>query len=152
MSFKTKDFYGKDVAEAIKKACEEFGVAQENLTIEVLETGSKGIFGLIRQKAHIRAKMQAAEDEVLDPSPEIFEITLADGEHSVGELNEIIPLSQSALSQQLARLRREGLVKTRRESQVIHYSLCDGPADRVINVLHDIFCGTGTPHTTKEQH
>jgi spoIIIJ-associated protein len=70
MSFKTKDFYGKDVAEAIKKACEEFGVAQENLTIEVLETGSKGIFGLIRQKAHIRAKMQAAEDEVLDPSPE----------------------------------------------------------------------------------
>lgn len=65
---------------------------------------------------------------------------LADGEHSVGELNEIIPLSQSALSQQLARLRREGLVKTRRESQVIHYSLCSGPADRVINVLHDIFC------------
>jgi DNA-binding transcriptional ArsR family regulator len=78
--------------------------------------------------------------------------TLAEGEHSVGELNEIIPLSQSALSQQLARLRREGLVKTRRESQVIHYSLCDGPADRVINVLHDIFCGTGTRHSTKEQH
>ena len=65
---------------------------------------------------------------------------LASGEHSVGELNEIIPLSQSALSQQLARLRREGLVKTRRESQVIHYSLCDGPADRIIHVLHDIFC------------
>ena len=77
---------------------------------------------------------------------------LADSERSVGELNEMIPLSQSALSQQLARLRREGLVKTRRESQVIHYSLCDGPADRVINVLHDIFCGTGAPHTTKEQH
>jgi DNA-binding transcriptional ArsR family regulator len=51
--------------------------------------------------------------------------TLAEGERSVGELNEIIPLSPSALSQQLARLRREGLVKTRRESQVIHYSLCD---------------------------
>lgn len=65
---------------------------------------------------------------------------LADGERSVGELNEIIPLSQSALSQQLARLRREEMVKTRRESQVIHYSLCAGPADRVINVLHDIFC------------
>ncbi len=78
--------------------------------------------------------------------------TLAGGERSVGELNEIIPLSQSALSQQLARLRREGLVKTRRESQVIHYSLCDGPADRVINVLHDIFCGTGNPATRKEAH
>jgi DNA-binding transcriptional ArsR family regulator len=78
--------------------------------------------------------------------------TLAEGERSVGELNEIIPLSQSALSQQLARLRRDGLVKTRRESQVIHYSLCDGPADRVINVLHDIFCGTSDPAAIKEQH
>ena len=78
--------------------------------------------------------------------------TLAEGERSVGELNEIIPLSQSALSQQLARLRREGLVKTRRESQVIFYSLCEGPADRVINVLHDIFCGTGDPAAIKEQH
>jgi DNA-binding transcriptional ArsR family regulator len=78
--------------------------------------------------------------------------TLAEGERSVGELNEIIPLSQSALSQQLARLRREGLVKTRRESQVIHYSLCDGPADRVINVLHDIFCGTEDPATKRESH
>ena len=78
--------------------------------------------------------------------------TLAEGERSVGELNEIIPLSQSALSQQLARLRRDGLVRTRRESQVIHYSLCDGPADRVINVLHDIFCGTSDPAAIKEQH
>ena len=78
--------------------------------------------------------------------------TLAEGERSVGELNEIIPLSQSALSQQLARLRRDGLVNTRRESQVIHYSLCDGPADRVINVLHDIFCGTGDPATKREPH
>lgn len=69
--------------------------------------------------------------------------TLAEGEHSVGELNEIIPLSQSALSQQLARLRREGLVQTRRESQTIYYSLSPGPADRVIHVLHDIYCSTG---------
>ena len=68
--------------------------------------------------------------------------TLAEGERSVGELNEIIPLSQSALSQQLARLRQYGLVKTRRESQAIYYSLADGPADRVINLLHDIYCGT----------
>ncbi|MBT8329322.1 MAG: RNA-binding protein [Desulfofustis sp.] len=70
MSSETKDFYGKNVAVAIKKACEEFGVAQENLTIEVLETGSKGIFGLIRQKAHIRVKIQAIEEEAVEPSPE----------------------------------------------------------------------------------
>ena len=67
---------------------------------------------------------------------------LTEGEQSVSDLNDRIPLSQSALSQQLARLRQKGLVKTRRESQTIYYSLADGPADRVINLLHDIYCGT----------
>ena len=66
--------------------------------------------------------------------------TLAEGERSVGELNELVPLSQSALSQQLARLRREGLVETRRESQTIYYSLVPGPADKIIHLLHDIYC------------
>ncbi len=66
--------------------------------------------------------------------------TLAGGERSVGDLNGVVPLSQSALSQQLARLRQQGLVKTRRESQTIFYSLMPGPTDRVINVLHDIYC------------
>lgn len=67
---------------------------------------------------------------------------LAEGERSVGELNELIPLSQSALSQQLARLRSQGLVNTRRESQTIYYSLAQGPVDKVIHLLHDIYCGT----------
>ena len=66
--------------------------------------------------------------------------SLAGGERSVGELNEHIALSQSALSQQLARLRREGLVTTRREAQTIYYSLCEGPAERVIQLLRDIYC------------
>lgn len=70
MSLDTKDFYGKNVAEAIKNACDDFGVPQENLTIEVLETGSKGIFGLIRQKAHIRAKIQEIDEEPADRTPE----------------------------------------------------------------------------------
>lgn len=69
---------------------------------------------------------------------------LAEGERSVGDLNTVVPLSQSALSQQLARLRQQGLVKTRRESQTIYYSLAEGPADRVIKLLHDIYCGTAT--------
>ena len=67
---------------------------------------------------------------------------LTEGERSVSDLNAIIPLSQSALSQQLARLRQQGLVKTRRESQTIFYSLVKGPADRIIHLLHDIYCGT----------
>lgn len=66
---------------------------------------------------------------------------LAEGETSVGDLNDVIPLSQSALSQQLARLRRQGLVQTRREAQTIYYSLDEGPAQKVIQLLHDIYCG-----------
>ena len=62
-------------------------------------------------------------------------------ERSVGELNDVVPLSQSALSQQLARLRQQGLVDTRRESQTIHYRLADGPARRIIELLHEIYCG-----------
>ncbi|MDK9705904.1 MAG: Jag N-terminal domain-containing protein [Desulforhopalus sp.] len=63
MSVDKNDYYGKDVAEAIKKACEELGVPQENLDIEVVETGSTGIFGLIRKKARIRAGIKIAADE-----------------------------------------------------------------------------------------
>ncbi len=73
--------------------------------------------------------------------------TLAGGERSVGELNEIVPLSQSALSQQLARLRRQELVKTRRASQTIYYSLASGPTRKVIELLHNIYCST--PATTE---
>jgi DNA-binding transcriptional ArsR family regulator len=71
---------------------------------------------------------------------------LIDQERSVGELNELIPLSQSALSQQLARLRQQGIVQTRRESQTIYYSLAPGPTGRVIHLLHDIYCSTKGMH------
>ncbi|SDO44992.1 Jag family protein [Desulforhopalus singaporensis] len=65
MSSNKKDFYGKEVTEAIRKACESLGVAQEKLDIEVIETGSTGIFGLIRKKAHIRVEVKAdAEEDV----------------------------------------------------------------------------------------
>jgi ArsR family transcriptional regulator, virulence genes transcriptional regulator len=73
---------------------------------------------------------------------------LAEGERSVGDLNELIPLSQSALSQQLARLRSQGLVITRRESQTIFYALAHGPVDKIIHLLHDIYC---SPRKTRGQ-
>lgn len=66
MSLDKNDYYGKDVAEAIKKACEELGVPQENLDIEVVETGSTGIFGLIRKKARIRAGIKPVADVAID--------------------------------------------------------------------------------------
>ncbi|HET6805514.1 MAG TPA: metalloregulator ArsR/SmtB family transcription factor [Frateuria sp.] len=66
---------------------------------------------------------------------------LVEGERSVGQLHEALPaLSQSALSQHLARLREDGLVSTRREAQSIHYALEPGPAQAVIEALHDAYC------------
>ncbi|MDP3857062.1 MAG: metalloregulator ArsR/SmtB family transcription factor [Stagnimonas sp.] len=69
--------------------------------------------------------------------------TLAEGERSVGELNQSVPLSQSALSQHLALLREDELVLTRREAQTIYYSLAKGPALTVINALHSVYCKAG---------
>lgn len=63
-------------------------------------------------------------------------------EMTVGQINEELPdLSQSALSQHLAKLRDEGMVGTRRESQTIWYRLVEGPAEGVIATLYGIYCG-----------
>jgi DNA-binding transcriptional ArsR family regulator len=66
---------------------------------------------------------------------------LVESELSVSQINERLDLSQSALSQHLARLREEGLVNTRRDAQTIYYSLADGPAQALIGTLHAIYCG-----------
>lgn len=57
------------------------------------------------------------------------------GEKNVGELEEIVGLSQSALSQHLARLRADNLVSTRRSAQTIYYSLSHGSVDSVMQSL-----------------
>lgn len=67
---------------------------------------------------------------------------LLKGEACVTELQNAVGLSQSALSQHLARLRQDALVKTRRESRTIYYSLADDRVKRMIALLHDIFCAT----------
>lgn len=61
-------------------------------------------------------------------------------ELSVSQLNESLDLSQSALSQHLAVLRRDNLVKTRRESQTIYYSLNGDQASIIISTLHQMYC------------
>ena len=74
---------------------------------------------------------------------------LTEGEHSVGALQEGSGLSQSALSQHLAKLREEGLVATRREGQTIFYSLADPKAARVLETLASIYCPPRKPKTRK---
>jgi len=59
---KPKDFYSKDVADAIRQACAEFATSQEHLNIEVVATGSAGIFGLCKKRAHIRATLKQDSD------------------------------------------------------------------------------------------
>jgi len=67
--------------------------------------------------------------------------SLAEGEASVSELNARVSLSQSALSQHLAVLREDELVRTRREAQTIYYSLADSKALPIIQTLHNVYCG-----------
>ena len=65
------------------------------------------------------------------------------GEASVGALQAVVGLSQSALSQHLARLRRVGMVTTRREGQTIHYRLADDETRALMRALYATFCEPG---------
>jgi ArsR family transcriptional regulator, virulence genes transcriptional regulator len=65
---------------------------------------------------------------------------LLKGERSVTELVSAVGLSQSALSQHLARLRQDALVTTRRDAQTIHYSLSSDRVSRLIALLYELYC------------
>ncbi|MBI4725348.1 MAG: helix-turn-helix transcriptional regulator [Rhodomicrobium sp.] len=68
---------------------------------------------------------------------------LAERERSVTELENILSLRQPTVSQQLARLRLDGLVTTRRDGKTIYYSLNDDDIRRVISLIYDLFCHGG---------
>ena len=65
---------------------------------------------------------------------------LAQGEKSVSELEQELNLRQPTVSQQLARLRADGLVSTRRDGKVIYYSLASDEARTIIGAIYDVFC------------
>ncbi|MEJ2117587.1 MAG: metalloregulator ArsR/SmtB family transcription factor [Alphaproteobacteria bacterium] len=67
---------------------------------------------------------------------------LSEKERSVSELEHILALRQPTVSQQLARLREESLVKTRRDGNAIYYSLANDRVRKIINALYEIFCST----------
>lgn len=70
--------------------------------------------------------------------------SLGDQEKSVSSLESELGIKQSALSQHLARLRRDGLVKTRRDAQTIYYSLSNPDVMTIIAVLQNLFCASPT--------
>ena len=65
---------------------------------------------------------------------------LAEGEKSVSELEDILSLRQPTVSQQLARLRADGLVSTRRDGKTVYYNLASAEARVVIGAIYDVFC------------
>lgn len=65
---------------------------------------------------------------------------LASGEKSVTDLEELLSARQAAVSQQLSRLRQEGLVTPRREGKIIYYSLSDNRSTQIMEVVYDLFC------------
>lgn len=67
---------------------------------------------------------------------------LAQGERSVRELEALLGIRQPSLSQQLARLRADDLVSTRRDGKAIYYRLISSEAGRVIDLLYELYCGT----------
>ncbi|MCR9106262.1 MAG: metalloregulator ArsR/SmtB family transcription factor [Gammaproteobacteria bacterium] len=75
-----------------------------------------------------------------NPSRLLVLCALVTREHTAGELEQLTGISQSAISQHLARLRKSGLVQTRRDAQRIFYALKDPAARAVLETLHGIYC------------
>lgn len=71
---------------------------------------------------------------------------LWEGEKSVGELARLTGIRDTAVSQQLTLLRKDGIVAARREAQTLYYSIVHEGAARILEVLHGVFCEGDTPH------
>jgi DNA-binding transcriptional ArsR family regulator len=101
--------------------------AKQNIALEALSAKAMDVAGLL--------KVLANDQRLL-----VLCHLVAEGELSVGALAERLELSQSALSQHLARLRIQGLVDFRRQSQTLHYRLADPKAARLLETLRDLYC------------
>lgn len=75
---------------------------------------------------------------------------LHQGERSVSALEAVVGLSQSALSQHLAKLRAADIVKTRRDAQTIFYSIADERAARILALLYEMFCAAPAEQTRRK--
>lgn len=110
-----------------------------------------------RPEAAARADMAALQRNALrgaallkamsNPSRLIVLCQLAEGEKSVGELDRVVQLGPSALSQHLAVLRRGNIVRTRRSGQTIYYSLAGSEAPAVLSALYQVFCSKVAENT-----
>jgi DNA-binding transcriptional ArsR family regulator len=81
---------------------------------------------------------------------------LVDGERSVGDLACFLKARDSNVSQHLALLRKDGLVRARRDAQTMYYSIASGPAQKVLETLFAIYCAPapmcGDPTAPTQPH
>ena len=110
-------------------------------------TGQMAVrMGELRRSARRAAPLLKA---MSNPSRLVILCQLAEGERSVGELEEGVGLSQSGISQHLAILRREHVVVTRREKQTVFYSLASADVMALMHTLHKVFCKPAKPSRPK---
>lgn len=100
--------------------------AMQNMSMEQMRQSAEQAAGLLKSMSNAHRLLILCH--------------LGDGELSVTQLNESIDLSQSSLSQHLARLRQDGVVKTRRESQTIYYSIAEPVTMNIIGLLQESYC------------
>ena len=77
---------------------------------------------------------------IASPTRLMLLCALADGEKSVSELAELLDLRQATISQHLARLRQEDLVRTRREAQSVYYQFANKTAEKIVQLLYRRYC------------
>lgn len=101
-------------------------------------------FRNLRPDMEERASEAAALLKTLaNPNRLLIVCTLVEGEHSVGQLEEMLGIHQPTLSQQLTVLREAGIVATRRDAKQIFYRLAEEKAARLVMALHEILCHEG---------
>lgn len=104
---------------------------QQPLDIDALINSARDASGFLKALAH-EARL-------------LILCLLIDGEKSVTEIEQVLSLRQPAISQQLARLRVDGLVETRRDGKNVYYSLARPEVHEVIGALHRAFCRRPRP-------
>ena len=94
----------------------------------------------IKQMQQNAAKAEQLLKQLANANRLMLLCHLATGEKTAGELSELIGLSQSALSQHLAKLREAGLVESDKRGLMVYYRICSMEAQALLSVLHVIYC------------
>ena len=108
-----------------------------------------------KDRKQLIAKARRATDMLKSLSHEgrlLILCLLSDGEKSVSEIEELMDMPQAAVSQQLARLRLDGLVTSRRDGRSIYYSIASEDASRLIETLHHMLSGEIRRPSRRRRH